>query len=203
MSKLRLFFSTLLMASVSSTAFAGSLKNDLSNIDLNGQAIKLEINVGEDLKYRANHLPQKLSARGRMTSLNDGFSGNGFYGDKDISRLSSRLKSSLERSLSSKNIDIEKAAPYTVKVTLVDARPNRPTFKQLSKNPSLSRKSFSTGGAAFEIQVTDASGVIIGEADYDWYDMDISDAIYDGTWSDAKFAINRLSRSLGKILAGN
>ena len=50
-------------------------------------AVKIEVVLSEDMAHRANNLPEKLSDRSGARGFNSGFSGNGFYGDRDLERL--------------------------------------------------------------------------------------------------------------------
>ena len=60
-------------------------------------AVKIEVVVSEDMAHRANNLPEKLSDRSSARGLRSGFAGNGFYGDRDIERLTERLEFKLEQ----------------------------------------------------------------------------------------------------------
>jgi len=109
--------------------------------------IKLEIIVSDDLAHRANNLPKKLRDRGSRSRLNSAFANNGHYGDKEITYLLEEMQEELERDFAKRGISLSDTAPTTLRVTIEEVRPNRPTFKQLSVDSSLSFNSFSIGGA--------------------------------------------------------
>ena len=164
-------------------------------------AVKIEVVLSEDMAHRANNLPKKLSDRGHARGLRSGFSGNGFYGDRDLERLTERLESKLQRKLMKKGIEVSDNASTVLRITIEDARPNRPTFNQLSKEPSLSFESISLGGAELEAELIAAGGRSLGTMSYKYYENDIRDAKYGGTWSDAHRAFGRFASKAAKTLA--
>lgn len=85
-----------------------------------------------------------------------------------------------------------------INITIEDARPNRPTFKQMGDTPGLSFESYSVGGAKVSAVVLDAEGAPLTELTYDWYESDIRWAQGRNTWTDAKRAFDRFSRKLEK-----
>jgi len=95
-----LIASSILAASFAITAPAAAKRGFDSTVTAPlSSAVKLEIVLSEDMLYRANNLPEKLSDRGNARSSRSGFSGNGFYGEKDLNRLTERLESKLEQRL--------------------------------------------------------------------------------------------------------
>lgn len=115
------------------------------------------------------------------------------YGVRDVQRLADDLKKDVERELDRTGI----LAGGRVELTLVDALPNRPTFKQLGDRPSLSFESFGTGGATIEGQAISVDGHIT-PVRYRWYESDIRQAKLATTWSDAGRAIDRFAFQLGR-----
>ena len=83
-----------------------------------------------------------------------------------------------------------------LELTLVDVKPNRPTFKQLGDKPGLSMESFGVGGAAIEGRAISMDGVVT-PVRYKWYETDIRQARFSSTWSDAQHAIDRFAAQLG------
>ncbi len=194
-----LFLSLPLILSVEAFAknsqkFESSFQETLSG------SVKIEVMIGEDLSYRANNLPKKLSDRGPTRRLNSGFSNNGYYGERDLNRLAEHLETKMARRLSKKGVTVSDTASKTLRLTITDAKPNRPTFEQLSREPSLSFKSFGIGGASFEGQLISASGESIGDISYAWYENDFEDAAFSGTWTDAKRAMDFFTRKTAKKL---
>ncbi|MEP3892321.1 MAG: hypothetical protein ABJN69_17810 [Hellea sp.] len=164
-------------------------------------AVKIEVVLSEDMAHRANNLPEKLSDRSGARGFNSGFSGNGFYGDRDLERLTERLHSKFEKKLSKKGIEVSDTAPTVLRITIEDAKPNRPTFNQLSKEPGLSYQSFGNGGAELQAELIAAGGQSLGTMSYQFYENNIRDAKYGGTWGDAHRAFGRFASKAAKTLA--
>jgi len=187
----------------SSTAFAKNSKKFESSISLPVTNVRVEVVLSEDMAWRANNLPRNKRDRGSVRSFRDGFSGNGFYGERDLNRLVERLERRMIERLNKYGVVVSENASQTIRVTLTDARPNRPTFRQLSKNTSLSRQSFGLGGAAFEGELISSSGESNGQVSYSWYDNDIREAQFSQTWTDAYRAIDRFAKRTAKSLNSN
>lgn len=165
------------------------------------QPVKITVSLSKDLAHRADNLPKDRRDRGQSRGLNDGWSGNGFYGMRDLDHLKTRVSKELMKDLEREDIQVSDTAPYELRVTLVDAKPTRPTFKQLGKQSGLSYQSRANGGAKLTAQLVDGSGTVIGETEYDWYEIWFDQNFGAGTWSDAGRAINRFSRLTAKDLA--
>lgn len=90
---------------------------------------------------------------------------------------------------------------YSAAVTVTEAKPSRPTLKQMSDKPGLSFLSFGIGGAAFEVAIT-APGGATRTLTYKWFETDILESQFESTWGDAQTAIQRLSHRVGKATAG-
>lgn len=196
---------TLLAASLAFAAPASaksSSKFESSISALTSQAVKVEVIVSDDLAYRAENLPKSLRDRSGVRSLNAGFSGNGHYGERELERLAERLEKKMTRRLQKQGIQVDDNASTVLKVTLVDAKNNRPTFEQLSQQVSLSFQSYGTGGAELSGELLSANGTSLGTMSYAWYETDIRDAAYNaGTWRDANRAFDRFARKAAKELA--
>lgn len=162
--------------------------------------VKIEIVLNEDLAYRANHLPKKLSDRNGINRLNSGFANNGFYGERDLQRLTERLQSKIEHKFAKKNIAVTDTATTVLRVTIENVKPNRPTFEQLSRETGLSFQSFGIGGAEITSELIAAGGNSLGSIDYTWYETDIRDAQFGGTWTDAYRAFSRYASRAAKTL---
>ena len=163
--------------------------------------VKVEVVLSEDMAHRANNLPKKLSDRGQARSFRSGFSGNGFYGDRELERLTERLEDKLVSRLAKKGVQVSDTASTVLRVTIEDAKPNRPTFEQLSKEPGLSFESFGLGGAELQAELIAAGGQSLGTMSYEWYENDIRDARFGGIWSDAHRAFGRFASKAAKTLA--
>ena len=89
-----------------------------------------------------------------------------------------------------------------VVVTIEDAKPNRPTFEQVSSKPGLDgMRSISLGGARVTGVAYDAAGKEIGTLDYGWYESDLSNTVGSTTWTDARTAFDRFSRRFADKLS--
>lgn len=117
------------------------------------------------------------------------------YGVKEGELLSGRVQRDLERELEKAGVDVAK-----VDVTILDAAPSRPTFKQAGDKPGLDMmRSVSLGGMKLKAVAYDISGTPAGELEYDWYEHDIGQAGLT-TWHDAGRASNRFARKFAKAL---
>lgn len=88
-----------------------------------------------------------------------------------------------------------------VVVTIEDAKPNHPTWEQVSNKPGLdSMRSVSVGGAHVTGIAYDAAGNEIGRYGYDWYESDLRNVIPAATWSDAQTTFDRFARRFAQKL---
>lgn len=188
-----------LIASLPIAAHAQGFKSTISS-NFHGP-LKVEVILSEDLAHRANHLPKDLSQRGSTSRLNSAFAQNGHYGEKDINRLVERLESRILSQMEKRGVATSPNAATVLRITLTDAKPNRPTFRQLSQEVGLSFSSISIGGAKMEAEVLSADGTSLGTMEYSWYENDIRDVHGSGTWSDAKRSIDRFAKKASKNLA--
>lgn len=112
------------------------------------------------------------------------------YGVREAKVLTDDLASTIQRQFDRQHVKADH-----VVVTIVDARPNRPTFQQLSDRPGLDPiGSIGTGGADISGVAYDASGKEIGSFKYDWYESDITQVIGYATWTDANWVFDRFAR---------
>jgi len=115
------------------------------------------------------------------------------YGVRDVDRLAVELRKDVERELTRTGV----LAGGRVELTLVDARPNRPTMKQLGDRPGLSYESFGTGGISIEGKAISIDGEVT-PIRYAWYETDIRDSRIGGAWADAEHAFDRFAFQLGR-----
>jgi hypothetical protein len=123
------------------------------------------------------------------------------YGERDIERLLTRVRSRLERELRAVDRLAEPAeAGALLHVVLEDARPNRPTPQQMSSGPrALDIRSFSIGGADLKaVLVADSDG--LARFDYSWETPTASDSRYAVTWTDADRTIGRFAARVAAAL---
>jgi hypothetical protein len=113
------------------------------------------------------------------------------YGVRESEVLQESLKSRVEQALAKAGAG---GRVSRVVVTIEDAKPNRPTFNQVSDKPGLDPiRSISIGGAEVTGIAYDASGAQIAELNYDWYETDLSQSIGVDTWHDARWVFSRFA----------
>ncbi len=190
--------SSALAISTTAYAKAGNYKFT-STISAQTAPVRVNVVLGEDLAYRADHVSKKLSDRSGSRSLHDGWSGKGEYGQRDLDNLTKRLKRKMEAQLTKNGVHVSDTAANVLNIMITDAQPNRPTFKQLSGQPSLSMSSFGVGGARFEGNFV-ANGQDAGKVSYAWFESDIRYAQYGSTWRDANYAIDKFARKTAKSI---
>ena len=119
------------------------------------------------------------------------------YGVREANTLTAALTSKIENQFARQGVTADR-----VVVTIEDAKPNRPTFQQVSDKPGLDPiRSISIGGAHLVGIAYDASGKEIGTLDYDWYETDLSNVIAATTWSDARWTFDRFARRFADKLS--
>jgi hypothetical protein len=119
------------------------------------------------------------------------------YGIKEGDKLKDDIRSDLERELGKANLD-----PARVAVTIVDAKPNRPTMEQMGRRPGLDMlRSKSLGGMELAGVAYDASGTPVGQLQYDWFENDITHVVASGVWSDASRASRRFAQKFAEELS--
>ena len=199
----KILTSSLLTASLlfSATAFAKSFGYSSTITEPLASAVKIEIGLSEDLAHRANNLPKLIRDRSSSLRSHSGFANNGYYGDKDLDLLKKRLQSKIEKRFSKKGIAISENASTILRVTLADAKPNRPTFEQQSRDVSLSFQSIALGGAEIESELVTRDGRSLGNINYRWYENDLRDASFGSTWSDTYRAFDRYASRAAKVLS--
>jgi hypothetical protein len=171
------------------------------NITLpSAEPVKVTISLSDDLAHRANNLPEKLRDRSNARGLNNGWAGNGFYGERELARLQDKLLHEITGDFGRIGVTVSDSAAYELRLTLVDARPNHPTFTQLGKQAGLSRNSRALGGARFKGELFDGAGQSLGTVDYHWYENSFEHSYAGATWKDARRAISRFSSKTAKGL---
>ncbi len=102
-----------------------------------------------------------------------------------------------ERGVDNRNVRIE--------MSILNARPNRPTFEQVASTPGLdSFRSISIGGAELEGVVRDANGAVIANVEHRYYSNDLLTAAQNAdTWGDARRAMRRFATKVADAVAAN
>lgn len=114
-------------------------------------------------------------------------------GVREVDRLAGDLKRSVERELARTGV-LDGAR---IELVLTDAKPNRPTFKQMADRPGLSFESFGLGGASIEGKAIAVDGAVT-PLKYQWYESDIRWARERVTWGDADTAFGQFARRLAR-----
>lgn len=187
---------TATSATAKSIGFESTIEQKLD------RPVKLEIVLSESLEHRANNLPKDISKRGGGLSRS-GFSNNGFYGERALNDLIDEVEEEIVEDFGDKGLMIDANAAQTLRITIVDAKNNRPTFEQLSREPSLSFDSFGIGGIELMGELISADDQVLGEMSYRWYETNIRDGFARGAsvWTDARRGISRFSRRAAKSLS--
>ena len=120
------------------------------------------------------------------------------YGEREGETLTEEIIEDLEREFTKAGVN-----PARVDVTIVDAKPNKPTFEQLSSRPGLDfGRSLSIGGMELVGTAYDADGNVIATQEYEWFENNLRDVIGSATWTDANRASNRFASKFAKTLSG-
>ena len=114
---------------------------------------------------------------------------------REFDYLTSELKRTVEKALDKSGA--LRPGGGELDLVIEDARPNRPTLRQMSGQSGLSYSSFGVGGARVTGEYHAKSGERV-PVDYSWYETDITRAPYSSTWSDADTAFDRLADKLAK-----
>lgn len=115
------------------------------------------------------------------------------YGLAEIEALAEELEGDVARELSRTGVMIG----GRVELVLEDAKPNRPTRKEMSDRPGLSFRSFSVGGARITGRTVSFDGKVT-PIRYDWYATDITDARHGSVWADAERTFDSFARRLSR-----
>jgi len=115
------------------------------------------------------------------------------FGSREVDDLAGRLQTTVSKRLARTGA----FDGARIELVLVDARPNRPTFKQLGDRPGLSYQSFGVGGADIKGRAISADGAVT-PLSYRYYESDIRYARHGGTWADAESAFDRFAYDLGR-----
>lgn len=118
------------------------------------------------------------------------------YGERELATLTEEIRKDISRELGKEGITAAR-----IDVTILKAKPNRPTFQQLSDTPGLSLQSFSVGGMDLQATAYDVNEQVLGELEYGWFESDIRWSQGKTTWSDARKASDRFARKFAKVIA--
>jgi hypothetical protein len=114
------------------------------------------------------------------------------YGVRDVRELAEDLRKDVERQTA--GVGVLDGAHIVLEIT--DAKPNRPTFKQLSDHPPLSFQSFSVGGATIDGHAVLPNGKVV-PLSFRYWETDIRAVHLAGVWADAESAFDQFAHRLG------
>lgn len=118
------------------------------------------------------------------------------YGEREIDFLIERLEKRMRAELTKKEICVG-----SLELTLEDAEPSKPTFKQMADTPGLDyMRSMSLGGAKLRARALDKDDQVILDESFKWFERDLSHSMANGTWSDARRAFGIISRRVAREL---
>lgn len=113
---------------------------------------------------------------------------------RDLDFLKEELRESLERELGRSGGLIPDGA--VLNLVIEDAKPNRPTMRQMTRTPGLSYESRGIGGATLSGTLVTADGAV--PVRYRWYESDFRNTFAAGTWSDAETSFDRFARKVAR-----
>ncbi len=168
--------------------FAGEEKNEAELSKSFAQLGDFYVNDAFGAAHRAHS-----STAGVTVSLQPAVAG--LLMEKELDYLSRDLRESVERELAKAGSLGPGGA--TLDLVIEDAKPNRPTMRQMTRTPGLSYESRSLGGAQITGVLTTADGRSV-PVRYQWYESDLFNTVAAGTWSDAETTFDRFARKLAK-----
>lgn len=115
------------------------------------------------------------------------------YGLAEMEALADELEGEVARELARTGVMLG----GRVELVLEDAKPNRPTRKEMSDRPGLSFRSFSVGGASIRGRTVSFDGKVT-PVRFDWYATDIADARHGAVWADAERTFDSFARRLSR-----
>lgn len=119
------------------------------------------------------------------------------FGAREAKTLTESLTKKITTAFAGHGVNAER-----VVVTIEDAKPNRPTFQQVSDKPGLDpMNSISIGGARVSGIAYDASGKEIGRLEHKWYETDLANTFAASTWTDARTSFDRFARRFADQLS--
>ncbi len=112
-------------------------------------------------------------------------------GAREKARLEAELRKEVEKAVGGLT-----AGGGTLELVIEDAKPNRPTFTQLTNTPGLSYiDSFGVGGATVKGTFTAPNGEKT-PLKYSWYETDFRQSEFSADWEDAYRTFARFAKKL-------
>lgn len=119
-------------------------------------------------------------------------------GAREGDYLAKEIREDLDRELAKAGVDVAK-----IEVTILKAKPSKPTFQQLGDRPGLDySQSVSLGGMKMSAEAFDVDGNSLSSLEYGWFENYLEDVALT-TWTDAKRASDKFARKLVKELSAS
>lgn len=117
------------------------------------------------------------------------------YGVREGEYLREAVVDSVGRALAHRGASLDQTGGLSVEVTIVRARPNRPTMQQLRYNPSIDpMRSVSIGGAELVAVIRGSDGGVVAEVRHSRFNHSLEDLVGPPTtWTEARRAINQFA----------
>ena len=120
------------------------------------------------------------------------------YGEREGAKLEDYIRNDIEREFSKAGLDLAR-----IDITILEAKPNRPTMQQVRDTPGLDMfRSVSIGGMKLQGTAYDASGNALGDLEYGWFETSLDNVGASTTWTDASRASDRFARKFVDELTG-
>ncbi|MBI1186592.1 MAG: DUF3313 family protein [Alphaproteobacteria bacterium] len=124
------------------------------------------------------------------------------YGEREGDYLREAIERALVRALARVGGQVSASPGVRIETTIIDARPNRPTFRQLNDRPGLDfGRSISIGGAELHAVLRGSDGRVLAEVDHRFFEHDIRNVLALTTWGDARRSIDRFARKVAAAYA--
>lgn len=131
-----------------------------------------------------------------QTSLHEDF------GEREGQYLSEAVTRAVSAALERRGATVGADGQIVVEAIIVDADPNRPTFKQLGDQPGLDMaRSLSLGGAELRAVLRGADGQVLSEVSHRRYNHSLEDAVGLSTWGAARQAIRQFADKVADAYA--
>ncbi|HVY84145.1 MAG TPA: hypothetical protein VG943_03370 [Caulobacterales bacterium] len=126
------------------------------------------------------------------------------YGPRESEYLVRETTDEVTEALMHAGATVERDARVRVEITLVDAKPNRPTFAQMGRPPFIDFSSISIGGAELHAVFRSADGRTLSEVSYKYYDPRLDEfSQANSTWTTARRAIDSFARRVAEAYRAN
>ena len=123
------------------------------------------------------------------------------YGANEAAALSAKISEQLGAALDARGVAADKSV--RIETAIIEATPDRPTYKQLAETVTLDRtNSYGLGGAILDARLVDSSGRVLSEVHDNWYANDLRLARTNDTWQSADRAIAHFANKVADTLAG-